>query len=418
MEEAKKKFDVIIIGSGTCGSVIAKELANQGRNVLILEQGQNVPIKETFWGVATIANEVKVTDKLKDLRAIVAGGTTSLYMGVVEPPPIDAYKGMGIDLENVYKDVQNEIPIDELPDELLGDQAIRLRKSAVELGYKWEKKPMLIDQSKCDVGYSFDAKWKAKSFLDESVEKGAAIICKAKAYKVIVEKNKAVGVEYTQFNGLFKKTYKVYGEKIVVAAGALSTPLILRESGVKNVVSNGYCIDPSLAILGIVDDLNGVDNFAGSMGAKINNEISFIDANLNKFLFRLGMIAKMRLIRAGLYHKSIGISVKVKDSMGGELRQNGQFYKQLTSRDLENLKKGEESAIEILKNAGAKNFYNLGIMTGGMRGLLKIGEHINNNLESDIQNLFVCDSSILPDDISITPTLTLICLAKYLSGKL
>jgi len=43
-----KKFDVIVIGSGPGGATVAKSLSIKGRSILILEKGNNDPIKGTI----------------------------------------------------------------------------------------------------------------------------------------------------------------------------------------------------------------------------------------------------------------------------------------------------------------------------------------------------------------------------------
>jgi choline dehydrogenase-like flavoprotein len=39
MEVSKKNWDVIVIGTGPSGALIARELSRSGKNVLILEKG-------------------------------------------------------------------------------------------------------------------------------------------------------------------------------------------------------------------------------------------------------------------------------------------------------------------------------------------------------------------------------------------
>ncbi|NJM14519.1 MAG: hypothetical protein HC896_03280 [Bacteroidales bacterium] len=89
---------------------------------------------------------------------------------------------------------------------------------------------MLIDQTKCNSGYSYESKWKARSFVKDAIENGVTLINRAKVSKVLVENNQAVGVEYKLSN---KKTLKAFGTKIILAAGAASSPIILRDSGIK-----------------------------------------------------------------------------------------------------------------------------------------------------------------------------------------
>ena len=51
-------------------------------------------------------------------------------------------------------------------------------------------------------------------------------------------------------------------------------------------------------------------------------------------------------------------------------------------------------------------------------GLLQIGEHLDATLQTEVENLHVCDCSVLPANVRLTPVFTLVCLGKYLATHL
>ncbi len=410
----EKEFDVIVIGSGTAGATIARELTRENKKVLILERGANKPLKETFFTLASIVNEVRVSDKLSSMRAMTTGGSSSLYAAIAELPPLDTFLSLDIDLSQELVAVQKELPIATLPDELLGNQALKLRESALALGHPWQKSPMLIDQSKCDSGYSYDAKWKAKSYVIEAVEGGATLINNAVVQKVIVEKNQAIGVDYKIGN----KNFQAYGARIVVAAGVLETPTILQETGIKNIANHGFYCNPGFLMFGSVAGLKGKDTFVGCMSADIGDDIVVGDANLPRTFYQIIMLASLKFSRLFSFPNSIATGVVVKDGVSGGLKKDGTYYKQLTQEEHRKLKKGEEVATKILKNAGAKNIFRSPIDAGNVGGTLRIHEHLDAKLQTEYSNLYVCDGSVIPDDIRVYPTVTLICLGKYLAKHL
>lgn len=409
-----KEYDAIIVGSGTCGATIARELSRQKKKVLLLERGGDGPLKESFLTIASISDVVSLGNKLMTMRALTTGGSTALYFAVADLPPLDLFISLGIDLTREFEDTQKELPIAQLPDELMGAQALRLREGALQSGYKWKKKLMLIDQSKSASGYSYEAKWKARSFVQDAIGYGTTIINKAMVTKVLVENNQAVGVEYKLSN---KKSFKVYGTKIILAAGAAASPIILRDSGIKNIENHGFFIDPSCALFGIVPGLNTKDNYMGSMSLEYEDDILVGDLNATRFFYKMLMLGNGKPGRLFSYANTIGVGVKVKDNLGGEIRNN-KFFKELTDEDIKKLKLGQDKALKILKSAGANNIFKSAYGATDLGGTLKIQKHVDEKLQTEYKNLFVCDGSIIPEDVRISPTLTLICLGKYLAKHL
>ena len=415
-----KNYDVIVVGSGTCGATIARELSAQNKSVLLLERGQTKPLKESFMGFVSVADEVKLGDKFTTVRALTTGGSTGLYFGVVNAPPLDVFKRQGIDLTDELAAVKQELPIAPLPDELLGAQTIKLRDSAQALGHNWHKHDMLIDQAKCVRGYNSDARWRARSFVEQAVSNGAHLVTGATVTKVLSENGVAVGVEYTHKTGMFSsKVLTAHGKKVVMAAGELATPKILRDSGIKNIGANGFYCDPGYALYGLVPGMNAEENFVGSMGMEFEEGIELGDANVSKLLHRLLMLSGFKLRHMFNYGATIGIGVKTHDEMGGTLDEQGRFHKTFTAKDQARLDKGEAEARKILEKAGATHIFNVGLTSAGhVGGLLQFGEHLDSQLQTPIANLHVCDGSVFDEQVRVTPTVTLVCLARYLSKQL
>jgi len=106
------------------------------------------------------------------------------------------------------------------------------------------------------------------------------------------------------------------------------------------------------------------------------------------------------------------------EGSGGELRENGRYYKQLKEEDLGKLAKGEEVARQIIQNAGGKHLFKTTLGAAHVGGAVRIKEHVDENLQTEYRNLYVCDGSVIPDSVKISPTLTLICLGKHLGKHL
>ena len=413
------QYDAIVVGSGAGGATVARELAKQNRKVLILERGTHRPLKESFLGLASIADEVPVSNDIKVMRALTAGGSTGMYFAVADTPPVEQFRALGIELAPELESATSELPISEMPDRLLGEQTIRVSESANQLGFPFRKNRMLVDFSKCTHGYSFDAKWKARSFVDEALQHGASITHRAAVKKILVEQDRAVGVEYAvprKWKG--QEVRRAFGRKIILAAGPLATPTILRNSGIANIGKDGFYCDPSFAMFGFVPRLRGTETYMGSMSTGPEGEFALADGSVSRLFFKAIMLGKLKLSKLLSYQTCVGVGVKVKDSLGGFLRADGGYAKTFTPEERATLKRGEEAASQILRNAGARHIFNGGLGSVHVGGMVKIREHLDETLQTQFAHLHVCDGSVIPENTRIAPTLTLICLGKYLANRL
>jgi GMC oxidoreductase/NAD(P)-binding Rossmann-like domain len=414
----QQEFDAVVVGSGPGGATVARELSRRKKKVLILEKGTDAPFKESFFGIASIVNNEKVSDEMVMTRAFAAGGTSTLFFGVADFPPLDLFRSLGIDLSKELDEVRKEVPIAELPDELLGPQSRRLRESVTSLGYPWLKRSMMVDLSKCRSGYSYESKWNARASLREAVGNGATLLSRATALKVLVDKNRAVGVEYQLKKGRSSEIRQAFGAKIILAAGALATPVILHKSGVKNIVNRPFRCNPNFSLFGTVPGLKGGDSFGGAMNTDPAGDIIYADANLTGTFYRLTALSRGKFFNLFSHRTSLGVGVMIKDVPGGKLHEDGRFYKQLTAEESERLRKAEQVARKMIENAGGRNIFKSGLGAAHVSGVLKFKEHLDAGLQTEFSNLHVCDGSVIPEERFLAPALTLICLGKYLANRL
>jgi len=416
---AESDYDVIVVGSGACGATVTRELARHNKKVLLLEQGDDSPVKETMSGIAAVVKEFDVGHELKAITAATVGGSTSLYFGLCKLPTAATFAKFGIDLSRELEELKQELPIAELPEDFLAPQSIKLRDSARALGYLMKPNPLLVDQSKCvRRGYSYEAKWKARSYVADAVSHGAKLTAGAAVGKVIVERGRAVGVEYQRkkrFGGY--KAHQAYAKKIVLCAGSFATPKLLIDCGIKNVGDRGFFCKPSYMVCGTVPGLKGTDAFVGSLDCDLGDGVSIGDGAMSEAVFRAVMLANFKWRLLFSHRSALAIGVLMNDELGGEIKEDGRYDKQLTPEELAKLRKAGDIAVKILESAGARNIFRTRLVGGNPGGVLRIHEHLDENLQTQISNLHVCDHSVMAD-ANVTPTVPLICLSKYLARRL
>jgi hypothetical protein len=417
-QSGNDEFDAIVIGSGAGGATVARELSKRGQKVLILERGGNAPLREGLLGAISVFSGVRVGGNVTMARALTTGGSTTIYLGATARPSMDSFQSLGIDLSKELEEAENELPLATLPDAMLRPPSLKLRDSAIALGYELYTRRMLVDQSVCSSGYSYRAKWTARNYVEDAVRNGATLLNGATALRVLTDQGRAIGVEYAlQKTKRQTETHRVFGAKIVVAAGCAPTPVLLRKSGIRNVADRGFAIHPGFAVFGTISGLKGTEGFGASWGFALDDEIHIGDGNFDRTVHRLIMLGERKWLRVFRYASTITAGVLVIDSLGGELREDGRYHKELTSEDKAKLAKGDAAARHLLEHAGGRDLYTTPVSASCIAGTLRIQEHVDANLQTEIRDLYVCDGSLMPRE-GMTPALTLICLGKYLANHL
>jgi hypothetical protein len=227
-----------------------------------------------------------------------------------------------------------------------------------------------------------------------------------------------VGVEYTQRRGLFRsQPHRARAPKVVLSAGALATPKLLMDCGIDNVGDRGFFCKPAYMVCGTVPGLRGREAFLGHLDVDLGNGVYLGDGTMNASLFKLVMMSNLRWRQMFAHPQTLAVGILINDSMGGGIRPDGQYRKQLTAEELDKLAQAEALAMRILRNAGARNLFRTRMVAGIPGGALRRGAHFDEDLQTPVRHLHVCDHSVI-SDVRITPTVTLISLGRYLARRL
>jgi choline dehydrogenase-like flavoprotein len=327
----------------------------------------------------------------------------------------------GVDISEEVEEVRAEVPVAPLTDELMSPAGKRFLESALDLGYPAEKLNKFVYQDKCKkdcdlCGYGCPegAKWTARNFVEEALANGAEMINQAKVEKVIVKNGQASGLQFSCRG----ERREVYAPQVVVAAGGIGSPLILRNSGIQG-VGKDFFFDPLWFVYGTVKDGGSGKGLQMCAGVHFEDEgIVMTDFNMTRFLKTFFDMEVMRFDQVVNYANVVPIMIKVRDGLGGHITEKGLVSKPLTASDKHKLRLGRQHARRILKNMSAEDIYSSWLLAAHPGGSVKIGEHLDKDLQSKIKNLYVCDCSVIPEELGLPPTFTLLSLGKRLAKHL
>src|SRR5215472_2789320 len=255
-EDTTLDCDVVVIGSGAGGGVVAGELAVAGKNVIVLEKGGYYSEADFTLQEAQAMPELYLKRGLlatQDLGTILLAGSTLGGGTVVNwntsfrtPDEVleEWEKVSGLSdftdssLQNSFTSVEQRININtrnsqhNRQNRLLFDGAAALGHHVGVIG----RNVIGCEQrcGSCGFGCRYGCKQSTtKTYLQDAYEHGARIIVRCSADKVLVENGQAVGVEAHMETGQ-RYRITVRAKAVIVAAGALHSPAILLRSGLEN----------------------------------------------------------------------------------------------------------------------------------------------------------------------------------------
>ena len=396
----------IIVGTGAGGAVIARELVKNNLPVTILEKGPYIHSKDAFNYYDNYNDSVDL------LTTTCIGGSTIVSMGNMVRALDEELLEFGIDLSKDYEYVEKLVGVHGLDDSHIGSGTQAFLDAGRELGLDTLKMPKAIREEdciqcgKCAFGCPVDAKFSGKDLIDEAVEAGAKLITEANVYDLIIENNIIKGVKYYKDG----EDVEIYADTVILAAGAISSALILRKSGID--AGREIFFDPFVTVGGYLKDINF--NTEVQMAGLVIGENFVLSPHFSSF------------IRANIPYDDVedkdilSIMVKTPDDSKGYIDDNGDVFKTNTIQDIRYLAEGAATAGFILEKAGVdpKTIGSTVYRGAHPGGSAKIGEVVDSNLETEISNLYVCDASVLPISPGKPPILTILALSKRLSDYL
>jgi choline dehydrogenase-like flavoprotein len=421
-------YDAIVIGTGPGGATVAREMSRRNKRVLMLERGPDGPIRgdlrQYIVEQCVPGKSLLITTQgLAMVRAMTVGGSSLFYYATAFPVPFEMLERHGIDIRDEVAEARRELPIAPLKEEMITPATGRIMEAARNLGYPWKPLDKIMYQDRWKPEFPFGyygdpngVKWSSRMFVREAQRHGADLAVRARVQRVIVEKGAAVGVEYQQ-KGALKKAF---AERVIISAGGIGSPAILRQSGVRG-VGREFFFDPLVTVCGECADgpVKQGNEIPMSTGCHMEKEgyvmTDMAVTDILDNLFAAGVLRPKGFFRSS---RTLRIMVKARDDLGGRVTVAEGIRKKLSAADRRKLFRGAERAKGILEQAGARNIYRTGYLAAHPGGTVKIGEHLDARLSTRIDRLHVCDCSVIPEPWGMPPTLTLVGLGKHLARVL
>ena len=435
----EKQTDIIVVGSGPGGATVARELAqsNAGLAVTLLERGRDWrknPLYGTYPGAMLYSDRASflyTQEGLTIIRPLMVGGATSMYCGCAAQPLPWWQEKYGIDLQQETDETVAELQIAPLPASLRGVASTRLADAAADLGMDWQPQDkFMVPQrshngfkcgASCMLGCRCGAKWNAAEFVDTAVQAGIDLWTGARVDEVLHENGRLIGVQ----GKMSGKPFRLYGTAVVLAAGGIGTPLILQHSGLEQ-AGQGMTMDTTVMVYGHAPT-KGIGQEPPMTWSCADDELgvlysTLIDPWLNYpvVMVQKGPAYPLTWHRWG---HTYGVMIKLKDEISGAVQAKKRGFtisKGLTGSDRQRLAAAEAVAERLLRQAGCHpdTIFTTPLRGTHPSGTVRIGEMLDNNLQTEITGLYVCDASVFPEALARPTVLTIISLGKWLARHL
>ena len=280
------RADVVIVGSGAGGAVMARELARDGRSVIVLEEGGHYTPDE--YGAMTPSHSLRRLAREAGLGTAVGigdtplisvmagkcvGGSSVLTGGVCFRIPEEVLHewshDLGLDhmtpekLDPFFHEVERTIHVETVPEHMRSRSTELFVEGGAKLGIPFKSMRRNTEHcrgaARCNFGCPNRAKMSVDvSFLPDAFAHGARLFSDALVEKIDINGGRATGVRGRFLDaetGEPRVPFEVRAKVVVVACGSLHTPVLLRRSGVDHhAIGRHLTLHPAFRVSALFDE--------------------------------------------------------------------------------------------------------------------------------------------------------------------
>ena len=248
-EDTELEAEVVVVGTGAGGAVVAAELAAAGNAVVMIEEGDYTSRSQysgrPFDMQALLYRNMGLTATVGNTSMVVpvgctVGGTTTINSGTCFRTPRRTLRRWreqyGLTdftpkaMESYFQRVEAVYQVTDAEMKYVGPNGTIIARGAERLGYSHGPLPRCAPdcdgQGVCCFGCPTDAKRSTNvSYVPRALENNAYLVAGTCVDRILIDQGRAVGV-----SGLSNKTGKrltVKASVVVLACGTFYTPLML-----------------------------------------------------------------------------------------------------------------------------------------------------------------------------------------------
>ena len=261
--------EVLVIGSGPGGASTAAMLAEAGQDVLLVEEGRHLHVDsspdhsltqmEEKWrcgGLTAALGNPKVTY----IEGRCVGGASESNAGLFHPPLPDGlldWKGE-YQIENFGPDelaphlesVVDAIGVSSRPNGF-SPASDRLVAGAEAMGWSWTEIQRFWRYSTTEDGQTVGHRRSmSETMIPRALAASARLMSQVRVERLVCKSRKALSAIAVQSkNGSPSERIRIAFERVVICAGAVQTPLILRRSGFRGGIGDHLTLNPMVRIV-------------------------------------------------------------------------------------------------------------------------------------------------------------------------